>query len=1109
MSIEGVDAMLKLIMGTAGSGKTSGILEEIRKNALAGEKGQCLIVPEQYSHEAERELCSVCGDDISLYAEVLSFSRLAMRVAQEAGTGGKLSLDKAGRFLCMSLALEQIGSSLRLYTDAKRASEFQFGLFSMIEEFRASGVSPDMLSNAAESCDGRLSQKLLDLSLCLESYNSVLAQGHADPSDRLKRLAETLGESSAYAGQIYIDGFTDFTGMEMLVIEALIKKGAKITVCLSCDGLDGIDEQFEPSRKAAFALLRLAEKHGAETDTTVVSSESGKSPALLFLGDQLFSYTSEKFNDEDGRITLLRCSGKRAECEAAAARCIELVKESGCRWRDLAIAARGFSDYAAPLEDAFRLYGVPLFTARRESILQKPAVALISTAFDIILGGWDLSDVLEYMKTGLTGLSQEDCDTLENYALLWNIRGSYWHRNAALTMHPDGFAKVLDDKSRDKLVHIDKLRRKLSEPLVRLARRGDEAETATQQAIAFSDFLSDIKLPQTLSDHSRELAESGRVQLASELSQLWDIIVRALEQFAGLLGDTPMTQTEFSRLFLKTLSQYDVSVIPSSPDSVTAGEIDRMRRRHIKHLIILGASDDRIPAVSDNGGLLTGDERDELRTLGVDIGGGSDALPREFSLVYNCVTLPSETVTISYCSSDANGAAARPSFLITRAQALFDIRPRTFDLSDARIYAERPAFLLAAEGVPFARSFFSGDLMGEMELAELFARASAERGRLSPPSVDALYGQTKNLSPSQVEAFSNCRLAYFLRYGLRLDEKEQAGFSPPEIGTFLHYVLEKSISEISDTVGFENADEECSRSIADKYTDLYIREKIPDFEDRSQRFKYLFDRMRPSVRRIVCDMVRELSRSAFRPLDFELKFMRDGDLPPVQTEGDDSLRIVGIADRVDGYERDGKLYVRILDYKTGKKKFELSDVWNGMGLQMLIYLFALENEGRERYGKEIVPAGVLYIPAKDSVIGAQSDLDDDRLTKERLKKRKRSGLLLSDEDVIKAMEHGDCFEYIPVDIKKDGSYSADSLASSEQLGELKKFISDKLSCVAAELSGGGIEAEPAYRSESDNACQYCPYLKICRFDDSSGTRRYLAKIKADEFWSKIGGMRNE
>jgi len=1107
--------MLKLILGTAGSGKTSMIMNEIRERTEAGEGGNFLIVPEQYSFEAERELCHLCGDGVSLYAEVLSFSRLAVRVAQEMGTDGRVPVDKGGRLLCLSLALGQIGSHLKLYSAAQYRAELLASLLGAVTELRTARVSAEELAKAALLAGPGLSDKLSDLSLCMDAYAAVLAQGRADPADALTRLAETLGGSSVgNGGHVYFDGFTDFTGAEAQVIRELIKKDAYVTVCLGCDDLYGDSEQFEPSRRAANMLARMAKDEGVKTEIISPASEAPKIAPLAFFDEALFRYTPEVRENEGTRIRVLCADSSRAECEGAAALCLRLVRETGCRWRDIAVAVRGFDAYSAPLEEAFRLYGVPLFTARRGSILQKPAPALISSAFEIISGGWEADDVISYLKTGLVRISPDDRDLIENYVTMWNLRGSMWTRAKPWTMHPGGFGLEFDDAARERLDKIDLLRRDIASPLALLSENGKKADTAAGQARVLADYLSAIRLPETLEERAAELESADHGLLAAEYSQLWDIIVRSLEQSAAILGDMPMTQEQFSKLFLRTLSQYDVSAIPVSADSVTAGDMDRMRRRHIRHLIVLGASDDTLPDVRSGDGILSADEREELAGLGVSLGGGVDALSRELSLIYNCVTLPSETLTISYSAFDGNGGQLRPSFLIRRAKQLFGLREEVLDLSETRLSAPGPAFLLAAAslsgaggaGAKKARAYFSETWEGGQSLSALTERAKNRRGSLSGEAVRALYGETLRLSPSRVDSFSSCRFAYFLKFGLKLSENERAGFEAPELGSFMHYILENVAREVSSGAGFKNTPPAAVDALVDRYSDLYSKEVLGDFEDKSPRFVYLFKRLRPSVHRIASDIMRELSRSDFIPLDFELSFMGDGGLAPVHlSDGKNELYVHGIADRVDGYYRDGKLYLRVIDYKTGKKSFSLTDVWYGMGMQMLLYLFALERDGRERYGSEIVPAGVLYIPARDTLVPSDRDLSAEELSSAKAKALRRSGLILDDAEIIRAMEDSDAPEYLPVSLRRDGSVSTDSLAAPERFGELRAHVGRRLLELGADIKGGKIDASPYYRGETENACLYCPYGAVCRFDPNRDTVRYLARIKPQEFWNRLEG----
>ncbi len=1101
--------MLKLVLGAAGSGKTAYIISMIKKAVEEKTGGQYLIVPEQYSHEAERELCLACGDSLSLYAEVLSFSRLALRVEQELGTGGKVPLDKGGRLLSMTLALRQGAPFLRLYSAAAHKPELQMQLMHTVEELKMARVSGKALLEASEKAQGGLSEKLYDLALCLEGYEAVLSAGHTDPADRLFRLSEIIGQSSVgNLGHIYIDGFTDFTGSELEVIAALLKKDAEITVCLSCDSLEADSEHFEPSRKTARTLLRLAAERGIDSEIISFDRESEKNQILGFFQERLFHYTEETMEAAGGALTLIRCDNIRAECEMAASRCLSLVREKDCRWRDIAIAVRGFDDYSAALSQTFSLYGIPLFIARRESILQKSVPNFIKCAFEVIFGSWDRDAVSEYMKTGLCGISREDCDLLDSYALMWNIRGSQWYREKPWTQNPRGLS--VDECPGDRLLlqRLDAARRALSLPLETLYKNGKKALTAEEQAQVLYDFLLRIDLPERLQERSAFLEEAGFALLSAELSQIWELIVSSLEQLSALLGDLPLSQDEFSRLYLRQLSQYEVSAIPISADSVAAGDMDRMRRRHIKHLFILGASDERLPGEGAGGGLLSSEEREELSFLGLPLGGGIEDISREFSLVYNCVSLPSESIIISYPAFQNDGSGLRPSFLINRAKALFNMETEIFSLSEARLSAKSPAYIMAVgdktKKGELAREYFLKSDGGKEKLRELSQRVSADRGRLSEDSLISLYGKELSISPSRADAFSACRFSYFLRYGLGLKERERASFDAPELGTFMHYVLENAANEIASSGGFKNAGEAYIEAVTEKHIQAYIREKLGSLEDKSPRFIYLFSRLRPSVSSVVSDMVRELSRSDFVPLDFELSFMKGGDEPQLRIEGGKTpLNINGIADRVDGCLIDGVLYLRVIDYKTGKKSFSLSDIYYGMGMQMLLYLFALETQGERRYGNPVAPAGVLYVPAKDPLISAPSDLADGELAKQRAKARQRSGLILNSEKVIRAMEGSDEPEYIPLKYKKDGSVSGDSLAGEDGFSLLKTHTEKKLLELSEAISQGSIDARPYYRGEQENACLFCPYGSVCRFDEEKDQRHYLAKLKPEEFWSRL------
>ena len=1101
--------MLHFLIGRAGAGKTAAVIRRIRERVLSGEAGSILLVPEQYSHEAERELCRACGDSLSLYAEVLSFSGLQRRMAAELGGGAIPWLDKGGRMLCMALALQGIGPRLRVYGAAQHRAELQSMLLTAVDELKSACITTEMLQAAAADCDDGLGDKLSDLALVLEAYDSVAANGRADPADRLTILARQIEESAmGPETHVYVDGFIDFTRQEQEVLFAMLRRGVELTVCLTLDSFASDNEIFTLSRHAGRALADCAEELGQKVETRTL--EGGRDDALAFYAEHMFSYSEARFPGP-APVRLLRCESMAAECEQAAALCLELVRDRGCRWRDIAIAARGFEDYRGTLESVFRHYEVPLYTAAKSDLPAKPLPAMVACVYEILRGGWALDDMVSYLRTGLAGLSQAECDELERYLFKWQIRGGAWERRGDWRQHPDGYGAAYTPEAEERLKAINDLRRRVAGPLRAFARRAREAETASGQALALAGLFADLHLPETLAKRAGELQELGREQSAAEYRQLWDLTVEALEQCDRILGDAAMDSDSFGRLFLLMLSQYDVGSIPVSLDRVSAGDFDRNRRRNIKHLIVLGASDERLPKAEEGGGVFSPDERQRLLEMDIDLGAGGDSeLWREFSLIYYTLTLPAESLSLLCPLADGDGNALRPAFVFRRAQSIFGITPASADLTDARMSARGPALALAAQALrggggreQAAREYFAAEAPARM--AALESAANQTRGSLSKAAVERLYGKKLRLSASRVEKFASCRFAYFCQYGLRAKPYEPAGFQPPEMGTFMHYVLENTAREVRAQGGFRAVDNPQLREITDRFVEQYIHDELNDFEEKSSRFVYLFRRLRDNVCRVVEDMAEELRRSDFEPLDFELDFTKAEDVRPLELDDESgSLALTGIADRVDGWMHEGKLYLRIVDYKTGKKEFKLSDVYYGMNLQMLMYLFTLAEGGAERYGTETAAAGVMYIPARSPMLSLETKQGEAEISEARSKELRRSGLVLDEGFLQEAWERGEDKRYIPVKLGR-GKTGAESLASAERLGLLSRHIKKELAGMARQLRRGSIAADPYYRSAQENACAHCDYFSACHFAEGvNGEKsRYLAKLTTEEVWERM------
>lgn len=1107
--------MLRLLIGKARTGKTATMIKEIAAAVEAKQGGRIVIVPEQYSHEAERELCAACGDRMSLYAEVFSFTGLARRVMSLCGGGAAQYMDKGGRLLCMALAADRVRTCLKVYGGSCRKAETQEMLLSALDELKTACITPDMLTEAADEIGGILGDKLHDMALISEAYDAAAANGGADPLDRLTATVESIYEAKLGAGKtVYVDGFIDFTRQEQRVLEALLHTGADITLCMTLDSLHGTNEVYELSRRACRKLIAAAEERGIEL--RIETAAQRELSPLGYFADNMFTYAADS-REGGAPIVLHRLDSIGAECEFAASRVLELVRDGGCRWRDIAIAVRGFEDYRDALENTFRLYGVPLYTARRSEIMTKPLPALISGAYEIVQNGWEPDDVISYMGTGLTGLDLAECDELSNYIFKWQLRVGAWTRPGDWRQHPDGYGGEYDEAAEERLRRINLLRHRLAAPLANLQRRSGEARTAHEQAVALSRFFEELELPQRLTERAEELESGGREELAQEYRQLWGIIVSALEQSAAILGGMELDGAEYAKLFMTTLSKYDIGTIPVSLDRVSAGDFDRMRRRSIKRLIVLGCSDDRLPMAQESAGVFSDDERERLCAEGIELGAGDGELWREFSLIYNCLSLPSEGLDLCMSAAGGEGDALRPASVYNRAAEMFNLTAETVDIDNARLSAAGAAIGLAANafhggnGAATAAAEFFRDTEPE-RYSRLEAAAEMNRGRLSPGAVEALYGAKPRMSASRVDKFSSCKFSYFCQYGLRAKPYEPAAFTPPEIGTFIHYLMENTVRRVKGMGGFKRVDDETVAEICEGFVDKYIHEELFDFGEKSPRFIYLFKRICADARQIVADTAAELRRSDFEPLELELDFSKARDIAPMELgEAGQSVKLTGVADRVDGWVHDGKLYLRIVDYKTGSKSFSLSDVWYGMGLQMLLYLFTLQDSGADHFGgMEIVPAGVMYIPARNVIVNMDGEPEEDEVQRERDKSLRRSGIMLGDDELMEAWAQGKDRRYIPAKFSAGGKLSPDSVASLERMGRLSRHIKDCLTEMARQIHGGNIAADPFYNSQKETACLRCDYYDACYFADGENGEhcRILPRLPDKQVWELLEGVKD-
>ncbi|MCI8970175.1 MAG: ATP-dependent nuclease subunit B [Oscillibacter sp.] len=1099
--------MLTLLTGRAKTGKSTAVLNRIA--ARPGGRDQILLVPEHASHQAEMDLCRACGDGASRFAEVLSFRRLSDRVLSITGGAAGVTLDAGGKLLTLEKALLEVSPELTVYRRPSRKSAFLRQLLDLFDELRCYEVSPETLYEQSQAIAGATRDKLRDLSLLYAAYEARLLRPGLDARDYMTKLCDSL-EASGYARDkdIYIDGFTYFTAQERRCLSILLRQARSLTVTLLGEP-DSREEMFEASVRTLDRLRRLAEREGRPVR---IENLTARDPSALGHLERCFFGEPALFRGDSSSIRLLQADTVFSEVEQAAAAIRRLLAEGRCRCRDITVAARNIETYEAVIETVFERYQIPAYLSRRSDILEKPALSLLTGVLAAAGGGYEYDDMFRWLKTGLAGLTPGECDQLENYVLKWEIHGNMWLRDVDWVENPDGYGAPWTPRREARLAQVNALRRRVQAPLSRLA-EGLKAGGAAAKVSALCDFMEELHLQDALETQMRAQAQAGRLQEAEETAQLWEILCGVLDQFVEIVGDEPMELEEFTRLFRQALTQYSVGTIPVSLDQVQVSGVARNDRHTARYLFLLGANDHVLPTPGQGGGVLNEDDREELARRGVELAPtGMDQMGIELQNLYAALAQPTEGLTVSWPAADVSGAELRPAFVVDRLLALFPALrvEREPAAKPYRLTAPLPALESAVPGGTLWRRLEEEPALRPR--LEAMARSAAQtRGSLSPRAVRALYGESIGMTASRLERIRTCHFSYFMEYGLKARPRAPAAFDAPRIGDFLHFLLERVTRDVQTLGGFAQVEEGTLHALVLRYIDEYVQKELRNFQNRNARFRHLFNRLRNMAWAVVDQAAAELRCSDFVPLAFELSF-GDGpeaDLPAVViSEPGGELRVRGKVDRVDGWLQDGKLYLRVVDYKSGKKSFDLSAVRMGLDIQMLLYLFTLQKTGAARLGGEIEPAGVLYLPARDDLLSVQRNISPEKLRAEREKQLRRSGLLLAEPRVLQAMEHEALTEprYLPLRVNKDGNLSG-SLASAAQLGELGRYVEALLHDIAGEVRGGNIDADPCCHTEEDSPCRFCEWAPACHFQDGRDKDHlhYILPVKPEEFWQEIKG----
>lgn len=1077
------------------------IAEEIKSKVDEG-KRVILIVPEQQTVMAEAEMTDMLPSFSPLCFEVTNFTRLANSTLRALGGISGEYCDKAKKSLIMWQALTELCPVLT--GGYKTVNESMVTRYlSAVESVSTQGITEKELLHVQDSeelHDVRLKSKLKDLTSVFSLYKRLMKERYADSSDDILAMAEKLKQNPDYLDKshIYIEGFTSFTAPQYSVISILAgRSNLSILTQISDPAADSFEytevretiERLKRAGRLANADIRIEKEYRRNNYESIIPRISD----ILWCQNREIDNISLQKDDE---IRIYEAETPFDECDFIAADIKRRVMK-GESFSDFAIIARDAEKYTGILDTALSLADVPAFFSKEKDIASFEAIKLIYAAYAAIGSKFSREAVIAYAKCAPSGISRDECDILEYYAEKWQLNGSRFTDGELWNMNPDGYSTVWREGASDRVAKINSIKEKLITPLLVFSEKQKNASTVREHAELLVSFLLEINLPDSIEKEAKRLKLLSENAMAEETERLWQVICDCIDTLVEVSGDMPSSAESFVNQLKICLGQVNISKIPAFTDEVTVGSADMLRLRGKKHIYLIGVNSGEFPGNVTDNSYFSEKDKSTLCALGLSVFPELESKgAKELYIFTRCLNYAEQTATLTYSARNTKYKAKERSGVIDRLVAIVPELKinRIAEMSgNERIFSADNA-LCSLGGLSSSENTAAKLALERAGLGAMIKRAESPISNSSlTMSGTVTAGATKPiaLTQSRIDTFISCPFSYFCRYTLSLSPEERAEFDARNIGTFIHAVLENVFKGIADK-GIDTAS--LSREERNKLTALaaekYLNELGDGADETSALTKIKISRLMRVAEPVVNGLCDEFASSGFKPRFFELAITRDKeDCPePICSKSKDGrdIFVYGYIDRVDTYESGEDVYVRVVDYKTGAKKFSPEDIPEGRNLQMFLYLKSILDSKNESFkqrlgikkGGRAIPAGVIYV--KTAVGDTRVDSPDDTLAEAAvMEAQSREGMVLDDDNALSAMG----LSYTPVYDKKNPDKIANSkrkfLFTENSLDEIMNEAMEVVERVADGISGGNIKASPA-KEKGGTRCDTCEFKPICR-----------------------------
>lgn len=1148
---------LQFIYGYSGSGKSSYIFKRVVEEAQKDlRKNYYVVVPEQFTMQTQRELVALQSEQCIMNIDVVSFQRLAYRVFDELGRTDMAVLEETGK----SLMLRKVAQDKKDELHVMRANMKKMGYIgevkSLISELTQYNIEPDDLEQFLKEnpMSPSFSGKMQDVLVMYRGFREALEGTYITSEEVLDVFCKLAGKSELLSNAVLVfDGFTGFTPIQNKLMHTLMELVGKIYVTVTIDGKTdpysayGMHELFAMSKKTVQSLTHMAEEAHIEVEEPVIINDCKKdrfvnAPAIRFLEQNIFR-TQYETMEASQEIRICSLSNPRMELQFAAGEITRLVRSGACRYREIAVISGAVEEYGNYVPQIFSQYEIPYFLDTTKNLLLHPFIEFVRAVLQVMEENYSYEAVFRYLRCGFCRVTEEETDILENYVLAMGIYGAKkWNQRFALR------AKGMKE---EELEAVEAIRMKVIGPFAILQevfvtaqggsgekdKSGVECSLATVRDItsALYRFIVSFGIEQQLKEKENRCQLAHDISKAKEYAQIYRIVMDLLDKLVSLLGDEEMTLDEYTKILDAGFEAARVGVIPSGYDRVMVGDMERSRLDGIKVLFMVGMNDGIVPKHDVRGGIISQFEREEMVRCNLTL--APTARERVFIqrfYLYLAMTKPSKQLYLTYAGTGNSGEALRPSYLVHMVEQIFT-GLKVEHIADETIYNDittpKSATSFLVEGLQQEGIHNSGwseeqeaqwknlvrwyheheEYSGKLARMIEARRMCYQEETIGRTVAKALYGSVLEGSVTRLEQYAACACAHFLTYGLRLKERELFAFEPADIGNIYHRALEHYAGYLqASSYTWFDVTEEIQQEIAERALGDAIAEAGNTALADTAKNRYQAGKMKKIFQRTIWALTRQIRQGRFTPSDFEVSFAFTEELDAVnfRLSEEEKMKLQGRIDRVDTYDTGDKLYVKIIDYKSGRAGFELLSLYHGLKLQLVVYMnAAMEMLSKKNQGKEIIPAGMFYYCMDDPVIEGSGNESEEEIYGKIFEKLRLDGVVNTNEEAYRALdkEITGKSNVIPLTLNKDGSVRASEKAVDEEQFALIASYANYVIKEAGESIIGGDTAVRPYELKDACSCTYCPYGAVCGYDAGipGYEKRKLNELTPEEIYRKM------